>query len=240
MIPPNVYKVLLHQELNDIYQVLTQAGLSDYIARLKWEGPRGNLLSYINQGRGSRVVRLSLVHSQQEYYCKIDVDRDRGSWYVTAYTIDNHLHSGWQYKWPDVKDIIRKWATQLGNAVAEPDYWLAASMHATAMGFDVGLSIDDAQSSFTPEEKVFIRHALELTEQNIERTFQPTREEMAQVRERLYYLANAVDRLNRYDWKGVFLQTLISIGINLTVDTEGGRLLFETARSAFAVILKLP
>jgi hypothetical protein len=47
------------------------------------------------------------------------------------------------------------------------------------------------------------------------------------IEKRLLYLSDAVDRLNKTDWYGIAISTLIGISINLSLDTEKGRLLFK-------------
>jgi hypothetical protein len=58
------------------------------------------------------------------------------------------------------------------------------------------------------------------------------------INERLEYLSQAVDRLNKFDWKAQALSTLISIAVNLSVDTEGGKKLFQLFSQALEFIVK--
>ena len=66
--------------------------------------------------------------------------------------------------------------------------------------------------------------------------FNPDREQLAQIDERLSYLDPAVDRLNRFDWKAVALSTLIGMATNLTLDTERGRILWGLFQQAMTAV----
>lgn len=69
--------------------------------------------------------------------------------------------------------------------------------------------------------------------------YNPTNDQLDFISERLDYLTDSVNRLNRYDWKGLALSILTSIAINLTVDTQGGKMLFELFTQALHSVIKL-
>jgi hypothetical protein len=73
----------------------------------------------------------------------------------------------------------------------------------------------------------------------IVKTFAPPANEMKVVNERLDYLKEAVDRLNRFDWRSVAMSTLIGISTALTLDTEKGRILFGLFQQAFSTVVHL-
>ena len=61
-------------------------------------------------------------------------------------------------------------------------------------------------------------------------------EEQSLVNERLDYLIEASDRLNKFDWKSLAISTLISISITLSLDTQKEQLLFELFKKVFSLI----
>ncbi len=71
------------------------------------------------------------------------------------------------------------------------------------------------------------------------KTFTPGEEELQVINERLDYLTRAVDRLNRFDWRGVAISTVLSIGTALTLDTEKGRILWGLFQQAMATVVHL-
>jgi hypothetical protein len=92
---------------------------------------------------------------------------------------------------------------------------------------------------FTEQEKAQVREALIGFRHLLIAEYKPTPEQISYIDERLDYLAKGVDRLNRFDWRGLALSTVISIGINLAVDTETGRRLLEMFQQAFMHGLRL-
>ncbi len=94
------------------------------------------------------------------------------------------------------------------------------------------LSLQTANSEqdllpFTEEEKTQVRIALFTFEQGVTKEFNPAPEQLAYIQQQLKYLSDSVERLNRFDWRGLALSILFGIAINLTVDTEGGRRLIQ-------------
>jgi len=47
-----------------------------------------------------------------------------------------------------------------------------------------------------------------------------------------------VDRLNRFDWSGLAISIVVSIAVNMSVDTEDGRVLFTLFKAAFQATTK--
>jgi hypothetical protein len=69
--------------------------------------------------------------------------------------------------------------------------------------------------------------------------FSPAVPEMESIDDRLDYLTQAVDRLNKFDWKSLLISTIISISVALSFDTEKGKQLFNLFKQVFDVIPKL-
>jgi hypothetical protein len=71
-----------------------------------------------------------------------------------------------------------------------------------------------------------LREALAVFEALIINTLSPDSEQLREIHSRLEYLANAVDRLNRFDWRGLALTTVIGVATTLSADTQTGRQLW--------------
>ena len=78
-----------------------------------------------------------------------------------------------------------------------------------------------------------------LHKQDIKEEFNPNSEALKQINYKLDYLTQSVDRLNRFDMKGAILNTLLSVGVNLGVDTQTGGRLVDIFKNAFSIIPSL-
>ncbi len=77
-------------------------------------------------------------------------------------------------------------------------------------------------SGFSEEEKKNLHRSIKEFRSLVLENFDPSQEQVEFIGDQLDYLASAIDRLNRLDWRAVALSTMISIATNLGVDTEGG------------------
>ncbi len=93
--------------------------------------------------------------------------------------------------------------------------------------------------TFTDNEKKQIQDSLSKFQQLIQEEMSPMKGQLDNIQEKLDYLNAAVDRLNRFDWKGVALSTIIGIATNLSVDTNSGKQVFDLFQQAFSSVIRL-
>jgi hypothetical protein len=119
----------------------------------------------------------------------------------------------------------------------EPNLWDQLKNQDTFLsGADI---TENDLSEFSIDEKVQIRLSINEFKFKLIKDLKPEPDEIKIIENRLNYLSESLDRLNKFDWKGVALNTLITISITLSLDTEKGKLLFEMFKRAFSVMLKL-
>ena len=157
-------------------------------------------------------------------------------------------HSETEYfpdnEWTNIHDIYSQFEEWLEKAVKVymgellvPDLWMHLEQQKPLIG---GSMLDkDETSPFSDEEKVQLRLAVREFESLVSKTFQAPQEQMQVIENRLDYLAKAANRLNRIDWRGLALSTIISISIALSLDTEQGRVLLNLFKQVFSKILYL-
>ncbi len=99
----------------------------------------------------------------------------------------------------------------------------------------------DDKTNFNFEEKEQVKLGINELKLLIQSEFKTDRDQQNLVIERLDYLIEAVNRLNKFDWKGVAVNSIISISIALTLDPEQGNRLFQLLGKvlSFIPILKL-
>lgn len=153
---------------------------------------------------------------------------------------------GWSLKmdWSHVREVFIRWLEgDVRDYIHEkelPDEW--AQLDAYKSFVDSSPSLDNSgedTTPFTDEEKEYVRDSVENFRTMIAEEFKPTPEQSEFISERLEYLSRAADRLNRFDWNGLAISVVVSIAVNLSVDTERGRLLYTLFKAAFQTTTKL-
>jgi hypothetical protein len=94
-------------------------------------------------------------------------------------------------------------------------------------------------SAFSENDKIQLRLSINELHLLIIKNFSPSVDEMKIINARLEYLSNSLDRLNRIDWRGLALSTIISISVTLSLDTEKGKLLLGLFKKVFTNVLHL-
>ncbi len=119
----------------------------------------------------------------------------------------------------------------------EPDLWRNFKNSDKSLNIE-NINFDNI-NSFSNQEKQQILMSINELKLLIYKELKPNNEEQKLISARLDYLIDATERLNKYDWKGLVITTLIGITTTLTLDTEKGQLLFELFRRVFNSFPKL-
>lgn len=97
----------------------------------------------------------------------------------------------------------------------------------------------DDKSAFSSDERNHLVLAINDLKLLIHKNLQTTSEEQFLVDERLTYLLESSVKLNKFDWKGLAISTIISISISLSLDTARGQVLFNLFKKVFSNLPKL-
>ena len=146
--------------------------------------------------------------------------------------------------WQNIQFIHTKFETWLTNELnvyleeqTSPDLW--EQINSQESLFPSPLSDEQDFSDFSEEEKTQLRLALSEFRLQIAETFKPTEEQMKIIDARIGYASDALDRLNRFDWKSILISTALSISVALSLDTTRGKLLFELLKKVFSNVVYL-
>ncbi len=90
---------------------------------------------------------------------------------------------------------------------ATPDLW--SEVEALTIATISPIISGRDTSEFSEGEKSQIRLALQNFQQTIVVKFEPSAEQITAIGDQLRYLSDAVDRLNRFDWRSLVLTTLL-------------------------------
>lgn len=117
----------------------------------------------------------------------------------------------------------------------EPDLWSEFKNGNNSIVNLENIDFSD-KSSFSSSERRQISMAINELSLLVHKNFSTTSEEQVLVNDRLNYLVEACDRLNKFDWKSLVISTIIGISTTLALDGDKGKLLFELFRQVFTSI----
>jgi len=151
---------------------------------------------------------------------------------------------GWSQEIHGIDELVEEFKNWLKNDLNSflkekktPDLWSHADSYKSIVN-NLSISQEDT-SFFSKQEKRDVRGSVEVFKKLVEENFQLDLEQTKHINEQLNYLSDAVERLNRFDWRGLAISIVMSIAANLCVDTEKGKLLFDLFRQAINSTTKL-
>lgn len=136
----------------------------------------------------------------------------------------------------DARTIFKHWLeTHVRLHVEEmeaPDLWEEMSSGSSFMGQHP--VEEENYTNFSVKEKVLLRHTLEKIKNRMNEEFKPSKKEVIVIEKRLGYLSETLDRVNRYDLKGLLLLTISNIASELRFDNNESKSLLEIVKEEFS------
>ena len=118
-----------------------------------------------------------------------------------------------------------------------PDFW--QMLEGTRSHLMRETEAPDYSESFSEEEKIQLRLSINEFRLLILNNFNPTTEELAAINDRLEYLSDAMDKHNKFDWKGIAIHTVITIIVTLALNPDQSQQLFQFFKQVFSNIIYL-
>ena len=119
-----------------------------------------------------------------------------------------------------------KWLNAVAQEVDAVDLWEAARQE-RAWITETPSRLEN--TPFTAGERELISRHLKTIEQFTVKTFELTAAQHTEVKEQLDYLADATERLGRFDWRGLAGSTLLGIALQLGLTPERAAALMNLA-----------
>lgn len=92
------------------------------------------------------------------------------------------------------------------------------------------------KTQFTSDECMKIQASIDSLRKLLVDRFALSDLQLQYTNERLDYLANAVIRLNKFDWVNLLVSILLSIAINMSIDTNTGSIFWELVKTALSQV----
>jgi len=148
--------------------------------------------------------------------------------FAPRFPLSSYMPTGWggiEFVYTKFEQWLNSDLKEYFNEQVTPDLWEQISSQESLI--PLPLPSDQDFTNYSEEEKSQLRLALSEFRLLIAETFKPTQEQLKTIDARLNYASDALDRLNRFDWKSILISTTLAISIALSLDTARGRLLFE-------------
>jgi len=227
--------VMLKRYRNHLLKMIQEKGIDPRLFKAEDLGSTKAIAPFMITLKES-LLMFMIENPENDFHCF----RWRFTEFNPRFTVTERIPTGWVQ--PDgLYNAFKYWLEDHVKPYlyeqVEPDLWERIALQEPLLTGSALISEDTEY--FTDDEKFRLRMSIETFRLSVVNTFQPSDDQLKVIDGHLKYLKDAVDRLNRIDWRGVAIMTLIQISIVLTLDTEKGRLLLSLFEQVFSGVLKL-
>lgn len=223
---------MLKRDKNQLFTLIAESGLAVTQFELT-EKETGRWLATTIQHRGT-PLSFTIHHTDDSFHlltCSYVA-------FAPSFPVETEYQEG---PFSTVCAIFEAWLSRSVQEYlreqATPDLW--ANISALQIAELAEPQSGDDSALFSQAEIASLGHALRTFMAALSEHFESSEEQLSYVRQRLGYLEGALSRLNRTDWKGLALSSLVTIATTLSLSTEQGRQLAQLFRKVLIDALHL-
>lgn len=210
---------LLQSQKNRVYDLIEKEGLSP------------NMFCFEESAPSTKIC----LKSSDYYFILTEDNFDRPS--VKYSPGENRFDEGYFYApaWGDQIDYIEAWLQNLAREINEPDKWKLLQEELENINFS---DIKYENIKFTYQEYELLESKTNELKEKIGK-LNLLEKQLKQINNKLDHLLNLAKDMNKTDWKELFIGSIISLIMQLSVDKTTGQAIFALVRGLFIKFLPI-
>ncbi len=179
----------------------------------------------------SKETVNKIVHKSSEFFFKLSIYEQAFPKYECAYSPGQNSFVIEKYvrDWEDMIMEFHIWLNCLKREIYTPDYWSRFSNEYSIIS---GLDINKNNDKFSAFEFQQLQMKLSDFKSDIQQ-IELTKLQLMQIEKKIDDLTLIALEMNKFDWTGLFLSSLMSIFIQLEVTRENVNHIFSILKSIF-------
>lgn len=210
---------LLQSQKDQIYELIEEEGLSP------------NLFHFEEPTTYDASTYLRLKNS--DYYFQF-AENQSGS-HFAIYSPGEGIYEEKQNpgSWPLQLNYVRRWLRNIDRELKTPNKWDLLAKEMANVDFK---DIKYNDSKFTYQEYELLEKNIEDLKNKVSK-LDLLEEQIAQIHKKLDHLLNLAKEMNKTDWKELFIGSLISLFMQLSIDKDTGQIIFGYIKNLFVKFL---
>lgn len=179
-----------------------------------------------NDGVDSPSIKLK----NSDYNFSIFEDKNYVKSFFVNYVpgTDTYKEISGRIGWNEIIYHFLQWIVNVSRELNEPNHWARLEQEISTINFSTNFN----NSKFTVREYEEIKSKVELLSQNLN-SIPLLVEQQIEIRQELERLTELAKDLGKYDWLNLFVGTIISIIIQLSVTKENASMLWTLIKKTF-------
>lgn len=183
-----------------------------------------NLLDFETTGKNNEFT----IKYKFDYFSFTVTRKEIDEFIVTIHSINNTRKGSSVVKWPGIISKFELWTKELNKEINTPTGWENFESENY-----LNNEFADLNKPFTIEEKIETRNSLKyLKSKIVDLNIQD--EQLEIIEGKIDELSSKIDELSKFDWKSLFIGTIASIIMSLSLPSESAGMLWEYIKSAFS------
>lgn len=184
------------------------------------------------QSKISPVTRSTeLRFNTSDYFFRFETGYERSDPHYAVYCPGEDVSTDEYYsrKWNVQLEVFQLWLTFLIREINSPNKW--HRLEKEIEGIKINFQKDE--DKFSVEEYEELKKKVSILK-NALSTIHLIPEQLSAISSKLDHLTEMGKQLNKFDWKGLFIGSIISIIIQLEVTTDNAKALWNLIRQTFS------
>ncbi|MFA6355951.1 MAG: hypothetical protein WCY23_02450 [Candidatus Omnitrophota bacterium] len=174
---------------------------------------------------------LYLKYINTAYYYKFDFYDVEYYYCYYSPGAEKPLEKVFTKKWIDIASSVIDWLISLEKEISIIDPWEEISSYKPGDKVDLGDEITNSPFSSPQIERII--KAIEKLKSEIERNYNLDKEQKEIVNSKLDYLIDKAKTIGRIDWRNIFAGTIVNLAVDLALDSQKYKLLWQLVKSCF-------
>jgi hypothetical protein len=211
---------LLVSQKDELYDLIERFGLSPSMFEFS------ELPSQISAGQRTTLLKLK----NSEFFYSFETNYRTEESHYAIYSPGNGSIKETQIpgSWDLQKQYFKYWLQYLSREINAPNKWERLSKEIS----NLGIYITDDESKFTAFEFEDLKKRMLLLKDSIN-SIGLDPEQLNLILDKLDHLLNLSKNMSKFDWKALFLGTIVSIIIQLSLSPDVGKLLWDMIKQVF-------
>jgi|GEM_PF-777152 len=218
-------KLLISQK-DQIFDIIEREDLSPF------------LFEFIEDQKNivSRDESTTLSFKRSNFYFKFEYrkfDNVRsGHYFIYSPALSSIISEGFSLSWENQLAHFEKWLKYLKREIQSPNKWarLEREIDEVKIGFIGG------EGKFSFKECAELKDKINILKSRI-KGLDLSKDQVTEINSKLDLLVESAKTLSKFDWKSLFIGTIISITIQLSLTPENSKALWEVIRNVFHQLL---
>lgn len=210
---------LLPSQKNTLFDLIENSGLSP---------SQFTLENYISTG--SSVVYTELRYKNSEFFFRFSLSNNGMAPFRAVYCPAENLYSDDSFfsSWESEMEYFHDWLKLLAREISTPNKWERLKNELEG----IGINFENNEDKFSVSEYEDLKQRVMILKQGTA-AIALLPEQLATINNKLDHLTELAKEMNKFDWKSLFLGSIMSIIIQLGVTKENANELWALIKRVF-------